>query len=133
MAARDAMQLAGGDPKAAGPWYRKLLPSAKMPTHPKRYFTTWYRRLGGALASAYRAVVHRGRPKKIPDYAMLAIAKGPLQRPYYSNGQPIFPLSAAEVCARQCMATPLAARAAPPGPRPSPLTQPWPASPPAGC
>lgn len=92
------MQLAGGVAKLAGPIYRSILPGAKFPSKPKRYFTTWHNKLGAATHGTYKvAVAKMGRPKKIPDHTMLAIAKGPLQQCYYSHGEPFYPISVAEV------------------------------------
>lgn len=97
MAAHGAMQLAHGVPKVATVWYKRLLPSAKLPAKPSVYFPYWFKRLGGAVGVAVRSLRRLGRKKKIPDHIMLGIAKGPLQRPYYSHGVPVFPLSVAEV------------------------------------
>lgn len=91
------MQLASGDIKEARTWYHKLLPWAKLPAKPSRYFPLWFKRLGGTMAGVARRVVRLGRPKLIPDHQMLAIAKGPLQRPYYSHGTPHLPISVEEV------------------------------------
>lgn len=109
MAAHNAMQIAGSDLKTAGVWYRKLVPWAKFPAKPKLYFSTWFKRLGAAAHGAYKVVMHPlGRPKKIPDHTMLAIAKGPLQRCYYSHGEPVLPLSVTEVstCTPPCQPCP---------------------------
>ena len=101
-AAHNAMQLADGVSKLAGPIYRNILPWAKFPSKPKRYFTTWHKKLGAAHGTHRVATSKLGRPKKIPDHIMLAIAKGPLQQPYYSHGEPVYPLSVAEVSGCLC-------------------------------
>lgn len=96
-AAHNAMQLAEGDVKSAGAWYKRLLPGVKMPAKPARYFPLWFKRIGRVLAGTVQRITRLGRPKKIPDHQMLAIAKGPLQRPYYSHGVPYYPISVEEV------------------------------------
>lgn len=97
VAAYNAMQLAEGKPAEAKAWYKKLLPGVQMPAKPSKCFRLWAKQIGCAVAGATQRVVRLGRPKKIPDHKMLAIAKGPLQRVYYSHGVPYYPMSVEEV------------------------------------
>lgn len=94
MAAAHALRLAKGNIRDAVDIYRRLVPGSPIPEKRARYFQYWAQRKGGAQPKADRRL---GRPKKIGDALMMAIATVHVQCMYYSHGKAFFPRSVAEV------------------------------------